>query len=102
MVVEMRRIIPELCPPGRGFEPTGAAGAAQNCFSPGLSSRRCQASPGQSYAILGDHRKAEEHFTRALQRKDPGLPCFLADADPQLAGNAWLRTHAALLGIKRG
>jgi tetratricopeptide (TPR) repeat protein len=57
---------------------------------------------GAIYAILGDHRKAEEHFTRALQRKDPGLPYFLADSDPQLAGNAWLRAHAALLGIKRG
>ena len=57
---------------------------------------------GAIYAIFGDHHKAEEHFTRAPQRKDPNLPYLLAEPEPRLDRNTWLRQQAAILGVHRG
>jgi tetratricopeptide (TPR) repeat protein len=56
---------------------------------------------GANYAILGDTAKAEEHFQRALERRDQALPYLLAEPEPRLDGNDWLNKQAATLGIKR-
>jgi hypothetical protein len=56
---------------------------------------------GAIWAVLGDHDRAEEQFTRALERKDLNLPYLLAEPEPRLDNNRWLRTQAAALGIRR-
>ena len=57
---------------------------------------------GAGYAVLGDRSRAEDFFAQAFQRKDPNLPYLIAEPDPRLDDSVWLRTHAAILGIKRG